>query len=120
MSQLETPISKSARDLLTRAGFHVTRVQSGEVRVRRGYMHLAEKGTPDLLVEVLPPVMGWLEVKRPDGPTREAQKIWHAKAKLRGCLVATFDEPKEALAIVQGWRSRIESERDVRAEMRRT
>ncbi len=102
--RLETPISKDARERLTLAGFHVTRVQSGRVRVRRGMMHLAESGTPDLLVEVCAPVYGWLEAKRPDGPKRKSQIEWHAKARKRGCFVATFESAHEALETVKGWR----------------
>lgn len=104
MSQLETPISKAAQDALTAAGFHVTRVQAGKVKVRGGWMVLAEPGTPDLLVQVTGPVHGWLEAKAPDGEKRESQKKWHAKAVKRGELVAVFRSAREAVEIAMGWR----------------
>lgn len=115
MSQLETPISKSAREALTWAGFHVTRVQSGRVRVRGGMMHLAEPGTPDLLVQVAGPVHGWLECKAPDGEKRKSQKAWHAAAEKRGELVAVFTSAREAVEIACGWRRGFETENPRRA-----
>lgn len=106
----ETDLSRSAQDALTAAGFHVTRVQAGKVKVRGGWMILAEAGTPDLLVGGIVPasrnasVMGWLEVKRPKGPMRESQKKWHAKAEKRGELVAVFRSASEAVEIAMAWR----------------
>lgn len=104
MTQLEGPISKAAQDVLTLAGFHVTRVHSGTVKVRGGFMKLAESGTPDLLVQIKGPVHGWLEAKRPEGKKRESQKKWHADARKRGELVEVFTSPREAVEIALAWR----------------
>lgn len=104
MTQRETPISKAAQDALTAAGFHVVRVQSGKVRVRGGWMQLAEEGCPDLSVHVTGPVRAWLEAKVPGGKLSAEQKAWHAKALKRGELVAVFRSAREAVEIAMAWR----------------
>lgn len=65
---------------------------------------MAPPGHPDLLVEIKPPVYGLLEAKAEDGKLREAQKVWHAKARRRGVLVEVFTSAKEAVEIAMGWR----------------
>jgi hypothetical protein len=111
VSKPETSISRAAQDALARAGFHVTRVHSGKVRVARGWMQLAEKGTPDLSVQITGPVRAWLESKVPGGTLSADQKQWHADAEKRGELVAVFTSAREAVEIACGWRRGFEVKR---------
>ena len=62
-------------DLLGTRG-RVIRVQSGGLQVKRGFMNLAPKGTPDLLVVLPRGRVAWIEVKRPGEDLTDAQSEW--------------------------------------------
>lgn len=56
------------------------RLQSGEVRVRGGMMHLCPKGTADFLVCPQKGFrIGWIETKQLKGELRPAQEEFEAK-----------------------------------------
>lgn len=99
----ETALSASIRESLARLGVWCIRVQSGKVRVRRGMMHLAEPGTPDLLLVGPRELAGsWLEVKtttdlRPD------QIAWHERAARQGVRVAVVRSVEQAVRAVRDW-----------------
>lgn len=108
----ETELSKSIGDGLTAAGFWNIRIPAGEWRVRGGWLHVAEPGTPDRLV--LSPY-GFLEIKEPDPPRKRAstpkrdkrlksQRDWHARADREGVRVETVESLGGALGVVYGWR----------------
>lgn len=61
----------------------VLRLNSGSVRVKRGYLHLLPKGTPDILVVLPRDRTCWLEVKTSEGMASDEQMewaIWAAKS----------------------------------------
>ncbi len=95
----EGDILREITDALTAAGVLVIRVQSGKVQVRRGWMHLAPEGTPDLAC-VIPP---WghallLEVKTAKGRERAAQRRMAKQLTSIGATVRTVRSVDEALA----------------------
>jgi len=93
--QLQTTIL----DALNSAGFRSIRVNSGLARgLYGGIIHLAPKGTPDILIQK---PYGWVEVKRPGEPLNDDQEKWHAWAREHGVphTIAHCDE--EALAFAR-------------------
>lgn len=97
----ETRLSKEIRDALTDAGFWAMRINSGTVRVAGGFMHLAPKGTPDVLV--LHPY-GWLEVKTDVGESSEAQRKFRERAAKTGVRHAEVRSVEDALRTVLSWK----------------
>jgi hypothetical protein len=99
----ETDLSRAIQDALGKLGAMVERIQSGKVRVRGGYMHLASEGTPDLFV-AFRGATGFLEVKTREGERRTAQAEWHERAHKHGVRVAVVRSVEEALRTVMSWR----------------
>lgn len=98
----ETALSKAIRDALEATGAWVLRVNSGMIQLRHGgWMHLAPKGTPDVLV--LAPVKAWLEVKRPGEKLTAEQELTHARLVEAGWHVGVAHSVGEALELVRGW-----------------
>lgn len=100
-TKAETELSKAIRDNLEKLGFMVERIQSGSVKVQRGFMRLASAGTPDLCIIGL----GWLEIKRPGQKLTEDQERWHDRARRAGAWVAVAESVSDAAAIALRWRS---------------
>jgi hypothetical protein len=99
----ETQLSKAILDALRAAGYVVWRNQSGTVRARRGVMHLAPKGTPDLVG--YDPKTGLLigvEVKLESGKVSQEQLDWLTDAFLAGCRTGVARTVVDALRISQG------------------
>ncbi len=95
-TELYDPIKKT----LERCGHIVTRIHSGKVKVRGGWMQLAPKGTPDHVVSSPNGLTTWLETKTPVGELNADQKAWHERAKRGGHRVVVVRSPAEALAAV--------------------
>lgn len=95
-SKPETTLQAAIVEALQRAGRIVIRVQSGQVRVRGGWMHLAPKGTPDLYVVG----WGWLETKTEDGKLSPEQERMHALIGGAGELITVVRSVAEALLAV--------------------
>lgn len=89
----ETRLQASIVSALEQLGFHVERIQSGTHPVKRGFLHCASKGTPDLYVLRL----GWREVKLPGEKLDAAQLKWHARARAQGESVETWWSVEEAV-----------------------
>ena len=104
----ETDISRDIRKAIEAIGVPVERVQTGMVRVRGGWMHLANDGTPDLWTP-----LGWLEVKRPGEEPDPEQKQWHARAEAWGVRVAVVTSVREAVDVVMRWKANREHERSM-------
>lgn len=98
----ETVLSRAIQDALLAIGCIVVRVQSGCVRVKRGVMHLAPKGTPDMYVAHRG-AHGWLEVKCEKGKRTPEQIAWAQKAAQQGVPVVEVRSVAEALDAVRGW-----------------
>lgn len=91
-------ITRPIYDALKKRGLFVIRLNSGKVRVRGGYMHLCEEGTPDLLVFVPITVesefpglraivetrITWIETKELKGKLREKQIEFRDKVLVLG------------------------------------
>ncbi len=108
----ETSLSQAIQKTLTLKGCKVIRVQSGQLEVVRGskryFVHLAPKGTPDLIV-IVPRRSGeseaghyWLEVKTTKGKQSAEQARWGEWAKLEGVRHAVVRSISEAIAACFG------------------
>ena len=107
-SRAETELSREIQKALEKVGVWVIRIQSGVVKVRRGYMQLAPKGTPDLL---LPAYGAFLEVKMPGEKPTKPQQEWHERARREGVRVEVVSSPAQAVNFALSWRAEREHER---------
>lgn len=98
----ETDIGRAIRKTLERIGCIVTRVHSGKVKVKGGWMQLADEGTPDHHVMCPGGLSMWLETKTAVGNLSPAQKRWHERARKNGYTVKVVRSPQEALEAVCG------------------
>lgn len=96
----ETAIQKSIKEELERWGYLVRRVHSGKVRVRGGWMQLAEAGTGDLIVQG-GSFTAWLEVKTDEGEQSVEQEEFEADVIRRGNLYLTARTAAEALSKIR-------------------
>lgn len=99
----ETDISRTIRQALTAAGYHVERVNSGKVPTRNGWYAGASPGCPDTVVCAPAFAYGWLETKTDEGDLNDNQREWHAKAKRKGVRVAVVRTAREAVRVVNHW-----------------
>lgn len=95
-SKPETVKQAGLVEALRKAGRFVFRIHSGQVKVRRGFMQLAPKGTPDLYVLGF----GWMETKTDEGELSPEQLEMHARIRAAGERVAVVRSAKEALEAV--------------------
>lgn len=103
----ERDIKREILAVLHAHGIIAFRVHSGQVRVRRGWMHLAPAGTPDI-VAIVPPhgrFLG-LEVKTEDGTERPGQLDFAKGARRHGAAVVTVRSSREAIAAWQAAKAR--------------
>lgn len=110
----ETALSKSINDALELHGCRVIRIQSGKLKLTSGkrtyWIHMADKGTPDLLV-IRPgaplasgyAAVGFLEVKTAAGKLSPEQHKWHAWAKSADVNCAVVRTASEAVNAVMRW-----------------
>jgi hypothetical protein len=94
----ETDISRDIHDALCLLGHPTVRINSGRVKVRGAWMHLAPAGTPDRYVEGLGGF--WLETKTPIGKLSEKQRERHQELASRGERVAVVSSVEEAVRVV--------------------
>ena len=106
----ETELQAAIVEALRAFGVTVWRNHSGAVRVRRGYMHLAPVGSPDLIGYLADGRMLGIEVKVPKARTdkarAEAQAAWRAKASAAGCVVGVVTSVADAVILVRGAEAR--------------
>ena len=88
-------------DALRAAGIFAWRQQSGLVKVRGAWMHLAPEGTPDIVGYLDGGRMLAVECKLGKGPTRDAQTRWAAAARARGVLVLECRDAAQVVPTVQ-------------------
>lgn len=107
----ETGLQGAIIDALRSDGVWVERIFTGVARVRRGFIHGARKGFPDLLC-IGRGYCGLIEVKRAgkDGRVSPEQLECIARLETLGHNVAVVTSPAEALQAVRSWRLRAERE----------
>lgn len=94
----ETDLSRSIRKELSAIGIPCERVQSGMVHVKGYAIHLAGKGTPDIVTP-----FGWLEIKLPGEQPNPDQLLWHEKWRKLGARIAVVRSVSEAVSTVREW-----------------
>lgn len=91
---------KEITDGLKDMGWLVIRIQSGQVKVRGAWMHLAPNGTPDVLAFDREGVLLWVEVKAGKGKRRTEQiefSEWAQRMGHRYVCARSLDEVLDAL-----------------------
>ena len=83
------------------SGVRAMRLQSGMVKVRNGFMHLCEPGTPDILVMLRGGHVAWIECKAPKGVNEKSQPIWHEMAAKMGHSVRVVRDTQSAISFVR-------------------
>lgn len=96
----ETDLIRITIKALKSVGYWPIRINSGSAKIKRGYLHLAPKGTPDICL-VYP--CGWLEAKLPGEKCSPDQTAWHARARAHGVRVGVFTTDAEALEYARKW-----------------
>ncbi len=82
----------------------VWRNQTGCVQVKRGWMHLAPEGTPDLTGHLDNGIALHVEVKTPDGETSPEQDKFITEAQKCGCCAFVTNSGAEAIRLVLAFR----------------
>ena len=82
----------------------VWRNQTGCVQVKRGWMHLAPEGTPDLTGHLDDGIALHVEVKTPEGETSPEQDKFILAAQKRGCCAFVARSGAEAIRLVLAFR----------------
>lgn len=108
----EQALTKAIVDALNKAGFWAIRINSGRVRTASGWVQLAPRGTPDVLVihprahlEIKLPGLTASQKRRQSNPeTIAAQAAWRERADRLGVRHAVVTSVAEALRVVKEWR----------------
>jgi hypothetical protein len=80
----ESDVQREIIKALEDCGWLVFRMNAGGRKAGRSYVHLAPKGTPDLLAVPYVGAPMWVEVKREGGELREDQIAMLADLRKRG------------------------------------
>lgn len=81
----------------------VFRVNSGKVKVARGWIQLALAGTPDVIGALKDGRFFGIEAKTAKGKPEESQLEWRRRADRAGLLHGEARTVREAIALVMGW-----------------
>lgn len=100
----ESSLQRALVAALERVGLEPIRMQSGKVKVARGWMELAPEGTADLFVPLPGGACIWVECKTPVGKLRAAQVRWHARMAALGHTVIVARDVQGAMDIVLHYR----------------
>lgn len=76
------------------------RIHSGKAKVRGGWIHLADPGTPDIGATVKGLAV-FFEAKAAKGLVSEEQLEWHARARRAGAMVFVIRRPSTAVDVVR-------------------
>lgn len=102
----ETELQRAIVVTLEAIGVTVIRTQAGRVQVRRGWLHLAPEGWPDLTGFLPDGRFLGIEIKVPKARTlkdrADKQAAWRARAKAKGCVVGQVTSVAEAVLLVRG------------------
>jgi Holliday junction resolvase len=98
----EAQLQKQITDFIKRSGFSVYRMNAGKVKVGKGYLQLAPKGTPDLLANVYGFIL-WIEVKKKGKKPTEEQAKCHAELSKYSYVIFadTFDSFQMQFALAE-------------------
>lgn len=91
----ETARSRSIQDFLRAKRIPCARVHCGKVKVRGGWMQLAESGYPDLWTPLT-----WLETKTPVGELEDSQIERHDELRRWGERIEVVTSADEARQII--------------------
>lgn len=83
MNKSESTISKEIQDYLKSEGLLYWRNQSGQLKVKGGYMRFGINGLSDITV-MLPGSHLYVEVKTLTGKQRDAQEAFEASCRMNG------------------------------------
>lgn len=84
----EAEIQREIFDYLRARRYTVLRTNAGGIKLSSTrFVHLAPKGTPDLLAIDLRGRHHWIEVKTPGGKLKDVQREWIDEHRSRGCDV---------------------------------
>jgi hypothetical protein len=76
------------------------RIHAGKAKVRGGWMHLGERGIPDIGCCVRG-LSVFFEAKAAKGLVSEEQLAWHGKARRAGAMVFVIRSPGAAVEVVR-------------------
>lgn len=101
----ETTLSKAIRNSLTALGIWNIRIQSGMLKIGNRFVHLAPKGTADVLLPSYDGLgrSGWLEIKTTDGTVSEDQIKFQEKCRQENVKSAIVHSVSEAIDTVKNW-----------------
>lgn len=97
----ETELAQRVVSIFKRFGFECIRLQSGVVRVRRGWLHGARKGTSDYLICGPRGAHRFVELKMPGETPTKDQLAWRDHMQRLGHIVDVVTSTPEALAIAR-------------------
>lgn len=97
----ETALKAAIIQALEAIGCEVANTPAGQLRARRGYVHLAPKGWPDISGYLPDGRFLGLEVKMPKGKLSREQEAWRERAAKHGCVVGVVRSVAEAIEAVR-------------------
>lgn len=102
----ETKLSKSIRDALTALGIWNIRIQSGMIKIGNRFIHLAPKGTSDILLPSYDHLghSAFLEVKTAEGKVSEDQLKFQEKCRQANVKSAIVRSVSEAISTINSWK----------------
>lgn len=100
-SKSETALKAAILAALARIGVVAWNSPAGQIRARRGYVHLAPRGTADIVGYMPDGRLVGLEVKLPNGRVSPEQEAWRERAARAGCVVAVVRSVAEAVDVVR-------------------
>lgn len=113
MAKLERDVSKACKDVFKRfPGVKAIRVHSGSVKVKYGYMQLAEAGTSDFICCVEGGRFLGVETKKDDAigttgiKTREAQRKFKEEVEALGGTVIQVSSAEQLVVELQKFTGR--------------
>ena len=107
----ETELSKAVADQLDKLGVFHLRLQSGKVKVKRGWMYLCPIGTPDRMI-LLDGRAVFIEVKRAGETPTPEQLQCHEMIRLNGGVVLVVESAAQAWEQVRMLRREIRQHLD--------
>lgn len=97
----ETHLKRAIIDAINASGLaRVWNSPAGVARVRRGYVHMAPRGTADISGHTRFGRAVYLEVKLPKGVVSDEQTAFIAEAKRSGCIAGIVRSVGEAIELL--------------------